>query len=1008
LYQLRFRVSAYIAGLALACAATGFAQQYSFQYYGVDQGLTDLAVRALYQDSRGFLWLATENGVFRYDGERFQPFGPDDGLPASNAAVFGEAPDGSLLVGGKFGLYRKAGTDKRFAQIPMPGATRVMWGAGIQTDGRGTTYVATDAGLMLMTRTPGTTQLRLRLPDAPPHNGSPAANSVMVENGDAWWGCGDEICRTSGDEKTVFGPSSGIPAGQWQGIKRAGSGDLWVQKAGGYVAVMRRGTNRFKRANLPLLAGFGPRGLIKLDTEGKVIIPLDDGVLIEDKGHWQKVNRAAGIRGPVYSVLQDREGSVWLGLAGHGLAKWLGYGDWQYFNSDSGLGSDLAYEVAPAGNGAFWAGTDAGLFLGRRTAAGWAWTRQSQLGDLPIHSVRPDGHGKIWLGTEVKGAARLDPQTGAVEWFGKPQGLNAENPYTIMLDRRNRVWAASTTGLFVADLRTLHFEPADGIPAGAFCLAVVEAANGDIWAGTNSGLYQLSSGHWSRFTTAQGLSNNEVLSLAADGNGDIWVGYQFGDQIDRIHHGMGGLAVTRERGGPTGTKGTTYFLGFDANRRLWAGTNRGVDVRNGEALSGAEWEHYDHHDGLVWDDCDLNGFLANPDGTVWLGTSGGLALFTPRATVARRNPPVAILTKLTLRKQVVDGERSVSVDHTMNSLTARFSALTFARENAVMFRYRLAPLFTEWRETSERELEFPGLPANQYRLEVQARDGWGTWSTESASFSFEIRPSFRNAWWFIALCMALLLGLAVLAIRLRGKAMRRREDVLRRLVDERTVELKHVNRDLEETTSQLQAANENLLHLSMVDGLTGISNRRVFDQTLEKEWGSASCSGMALSVILADIDYFKRLNDASGHQTGDECLRLVAGMLAEAGKRDADCIARYGGEEFAILLPGADANQARALAEKVRRAVEKLAFPHPDSGVSGTVTISLGIATFNGANYATAHALVSAADAGLYAAKHQGRNRAVACGADLCPMESGASHDLESLLRAQVPEPSTV
>ena len=184
MYQLRFRVSAYIAGLALACAATGLAQQYSFQYYGVDQGLTDLAVRALYQDSRGFLWLATENGVFRYDGERFQPFGPDDGLPASNAAVFGEAPDGSLLVGGKFGLYRKAGTDKRFAQIPMPGATRVMWGAGIQTDGRGTTYVATDAGLMLMTRTPGTTQLRLRLPDASVHRSlrtAPGSSGLEAE-----------------------------------------------------------------------------------------------------------------------------------------------------------------------------------------------------------------------------------------------------------------------------------------------------------------------------------------------------------------------------------------------------------------------------------------------------------------------------------------------------------------------------------------------------------------------------------------------------------------------------------------------------------------------------------------------------------------------------------------------------------------------------------------------------------------------------------------------------------
>lgn len=89
-----------------ACAATAGAQQYSFQYYGVDQGLTNLAVRSLFQDTKGFLWLSTENGIFRYDGAHFQSYGEKDGIPASNAAVFGEAPDGSLLVGSNLGLYR--------------------------------------------------------------------------------------------------------------------------------------------------------------------------------------------------------------------------------------------------------------------------------------------------------------------------------------------------------------------------------------------------------------------------------------------------------------------------------------------------------------------------------------------------------------------------------------------------------------------------------------------------------------------------------------------------------------------------------------------------------------------------------------------------------------------------------------------------------------------------------------------------------------------------------------
>jgi ligand-binding sensor domain-containing protein len=519
---LRFRISAAIAVLFVSFAVAGHAQMYSFQYYGVDQGLTDLAVRALYQDARGFLWLSTENGVFRYDGERFQAMGQAEGLPASNAAMFGTAPDGSLLAGGKFGLYRQAGSDGRFEPLRMPGANKVMWGDGITSDGKGTTYLATDAGLMVMTAS----GLQMRLLAAPPHTGSSPASGVLVENGSVWWGCGDEICVSAEGRTTVFGTSAGLPAGSWRGMVRVGDGELWVQSVEGQVAVLRKGKSRFEKANLPELSSFGPRGLIRVDTKGNVIIPVGDGLAIERDGRWQMVGRPAGLHGPVYSVLQDREGSVWLGLAGHGLAKWLGYGEWEHFNSDSGLGSDLAYEVAPAGRDAFLAGTDAGLFLGRRTAKGWDWKRETQIGDTPIHTVRPDGHGRLWLGTEGKGAARLDMRTGKVEWFGPEQGLTVASPYTITLDRENRVWAASVTGLFVSDAPTgssgaLRFRPVDGILGSTFCLALVEAANGDIWAGAKDGLFRLSNGKWSQFTVEQGLSNNEVLSLAADKNGDI-------------------------------------------------------------------------------------------------------------------------------------------------------------------------------------------------------------------------------------------------------------------------------------------------------------------------------------------------------------------------------------------------------------------------------------------------------------------------------------------------------
>ena len=945
--------------LSLICALPVFAQQYSFQYYGVDQGLTNFAVKSLFQDRRGFLWLSTEGGIFRYDGDRFQAYGPGDGIPVSNAAVFGEAPDGSLLVGGSFGLYRQVSS--HFESVPLPGATRVNWGATIASGHDGRTYIASNTGLLLVSASRDRDQLGLGRLDihsvpSPPHLGSSEAFGVLVEKSTVWWGCGDELCTATGDKTTVLGQSSGLPPASWHGIKRAGNGDLWLQNKSGGVALLQSGQTIFVKPDLPA-SRFGPRGLLTIDSKGRVIIPVGDGMAVQDGSHWKRIERAAGLQGPVDSVLQDREGSLWLGLSGHGLAKWRGYGEWEYFNTLSGLGSDLIFQVSPAADGSIWAGTDSGLFRGRNAAGNWIWQREAGPGDISIHSVLPDGQGRLWIGTEGRGAARLDTRTGRVEWFGREQGLMADSPSALMLDRENRIWAASLSGLYVADLSTLRFQPVSQIPSNP-CLVVIQTRNGDIWAGTSTGLYQLSGGQWKRFTTSDGLSHNEVMSLIADASGDIWVGYKFGESIDRVRARGDSLAVTRMKNAPNDTTGSTTFFGIDAGGKIWAGTNKGVDVRDGES-----WRHYSQHDGLVWDDCALNGFATTPDGAVWIGTSAGLARFTPQKETPWIEPPTAVLTRLTLGDRAVDPDQYISVSHNAGALLARYSAPTFAREDSVIFRYRLAPLVREWRETRARELQFPVLPPDTYRLEVQARDGWGRWSTQSASFSFEVKPAWWRSWWFLSIAGVAFLGAVVLAVCVTGHAMRERERELVRLVDEQSKELRE--------------AHKQSMRFSRLDGLTGLSNRQVFDDTLQREWNRARRTGVALSLVMVDIDFFKRLNDALGHIAGDECLRLVAAELGRMARRDTDLVARYGGEEFAVILPGTDRAAAAALARSACLAVERLEIPHPDSPLSSAVTISMGIATEKKGPFPSVEALVAAADSALYAAKQQGKNRAV-------------------------------
>jgi len=180
----------------------------------------------------------------------------------------------------------------------------------------------------------------------------------------------------------------------------------------------------------------------------------------------------------------------------------------------------------------------------------------------------------------------------------------------------------------------------------------------------------------------------------------------------------------------------------------------------------------------------------------------------------------------------------------------------------------------------------------------------------------------------------------------------------------------------------LQNANHKLDRLANLDGLTQIANRRFFDVALDREWKRLQREKGELALILGDVDFFKAYNDNYGHQAGDECLRRLAKVLENSIERPADIAARYGGEEFVLILPNTSIAGAAYLAESIRRSVVDLNIPHAFSSVADVITLSLGVATLVPQRSVTSAMLIALADAALYAAKNQGRNRVVR-GSDL-------------------------
>src|SRR4028118_340411 len=215
------------------------------------------------------------------------------------------------------------------------------------------------------------------------------------------------------------------------------------------------------------------------------------------------------------------------------------------------------------------------------------------------------------------------------------------------------------------------------------------------------------------------------------------------------------------------------------------------------------------------------------------------------------------------------------------------------------------------------------------------------------------------------------------------------EIVLARVISHLTIQklqhsLQEQNMQLQQEIQQrhlaeaaLQNANEELQRLATLDGLTQIANRRRFDECMSKAWSILVREQLPLSLLLCDVDFFKRYNDSKGHQAGDECLQQVAQAMKHCVKRPADLVARYGGEEFVVILPNTNGEGALKVAEAIRLAIKALAIAHPQSPISKHVTLSLGVSCTIPCQKSCPEKLIAAADGALYQAKETGRDRSV-------------------------------
>lgn len=1027
----------YIASLATAADGSLYAttraslihtQGGRLHRFAAGAGIANGAAALLELSDRSLL-LATDDGVLHVRDGRAQPLSPPPRGLAS-ALALARSADGTVWVGGDGGLHSLGGQPERryTAADGLPSALVTT----LVPRPNGGLWIGTSLGLVILDP-----DGHLRQPaGAESLRGQWIRCLTLDRDGSLWIGIrGGGAHRFANGRLAPFGVREGLPNGIVRQIFEDRDGALWFATAGG-LARLEDGAVRTWSSPEGLTVPFvwavheDPAGRLWVGTSGGGVAEiLASGRVAPGVSH-------PGLAGTeVRAFLTDHRGRLWIGTNAQGL--YVVEGGRPRAVAAASLGNLGIFCLLEDTANRLWVGTGRGLYLLRGDRSGESSgessdeeSRESSGDRSADESGEESGN---WAGAELVGPVALADGSAPLQvrslaedgrgglWVGTIRGL-----YNLTADALRDPLLVPAAGASALAATRIHHIFVDAEPPGV----ASSLAAPILWLATDGGLARLADGRLLRLTTREGLPNDMLYWVLDDGNGNLWLSSDVGvlrlprAQFAELERGAQSLSAPAARselhllplGRADGMRGTECNSGHPAGVRRRSGalcfaTTDGVacvDPRrpdtpadppvaqlrdlllDGVATSLDTGFDTDFEHGLEPDvEPRLETTLASGPASAPLGPASGpangaglgpsLAPSSGSATGPGLGPGTV---RHTGPRAGLDAGPEASrhaahlaaISTSVRRIEIRYGAIALWAPEKVHFRYRMEGFDTTWVSPLHgRSASFTGLDPGRYRFVVEAQRGDGPWGPAD-TLELTITPAFHQTTGFYLLVASGLLLAVGGGVRWRTRQLRRAERRLRDLVAERTADLVSTSEDLAARSRDLERANAELERLSLLDGLTRIANRRHFDARLDSEWRRAARADGPVSLLLADIDWFKAYNDDCGHLAGDDCLRRVAEQAANCAQRAEDLVARYGGEELAILLPGTESEAAVILAEKLRLAVEALAIDHPQAP-DGRITLSVGVATRHPLIESDPHLLVAAADTALYRAKAAGRNR---------------------------------
>lgn len=935
--------------------------EYYAQMWDSRDGLPHNGINDLAQSADGYLWVATWEGLARFNGREFTIFtrGSEPGLPDSGTRSLFAHEHGDLLVAGARG-----GVSERKNRIwhPSP-ATLALVNAAIYDENHDIWLGLEEKGLVF--RDNDSHQERVIIDNI-------SINNLALDKDNVLWVASDEGLYSVKNKHEVikFGTGSRLPDVNVFSVMVTRKNQLIVGTNSGVFTLI---DGQFKLLDKKL-SNEAVSVLLEDSNDDLWIGTTNHGVFRLSEAGLEQLDDNAGLPGNrIFSLFEDKERSIWIGTNA-GLFR-LRKAPFITLTSKQGLAGNYIRSVLSHSDGSLWVGSSKGL---NKIVDDRVYTipLKGHRSNVSILSLAQDNNGGVLAGTYTDGVYRVI-ENQLVPFTEVNKIIHSNEVRSILVDSKSNTWFGTSRGVvkLSKDNSITFIDKKAGLPAN-FIMALAEDSLGNIWIGTGVGVASYADGVLKVYRLKEQFDAEYAFGFYTTDDA-LWMATDRG--ILRLDNSSGNItALTRKNGLPI----DKYFqVLIDDIGAMWLTSNRGIIKITADEVNKfiandkvkINYQIFTEGSGLL--SAQANGgstpaAQVHGDGSIWIATANGVSqlAYERLNAVAEQEIPV------TIEKLMVDGKsyavnknQSVTLPAGASNIAIYYAGLGFLNAENIQYQTFLSGLDNDWlNKNNQTYTEYTNLKPGAYVFNMRARYPDGQWRDQVATLSFNIEYFYWQTNTFKVFVVFLFCGFLYSIYRLRLVNIQQNEDRLEQLVTKQTLELKE----------QAKMFSYQASH----DQLTGLPNRRAFDQWSEAYFAMAKAEQLHFCIAVIDIDHFKRVNDHYSHLIGDQVLISIADILTSQikGLDNEIKLARWGGEEFTLLLPCLP-EQALSYCQSLCRAVKSHDFSHVANGL--TMTISIGVAdNHDSEDY---DKMLSHADQALYCAKYSGRDQVQVYSAEL-------------------------